>query len=1176
MTSRDDLALLQQTMPTGTEGVKALEKFIREGNNEVRKLLFDECDVLLECRYCRNIFRSVINFISHKRAFCRASHLAVVMANQGIGGDEDGKQETATKKRVGQLSSLSRRLETTMVPIGDTPEMLALYTLPRVMKELPTTTFADGLQKVIGSLPANLARKESIPEDRVCLTMPQDNSSRYKEMSLRSRKAQNSDKPQHREFTSNDIKIIENFEKQDVRCADFVLLQCDHPTCSHFRPFHSLQALAYHCSLRHTKPFLSEGGDERWPCLLCCRHMWSLEGVNTHMMRVHPNVKEDHLRKRAEEDKAASKGKKGAHHAAAARDHRRFRSLSIDYDAQKDSSESEEEEEEDQEEEMIIEEEETGRGRRRGGAPARGASVTARRGRSAGEPSGAGPLRLQARLDRQSRGQSGTNSDDYGEPPVLLPVGDCGLEEEAEEEDEDEAPIKKPKSKKKKSLTPEESSERDGEEENEIKKEDEEEDDEEENSKPLTEAQLAALREAVNGDKGGEERGKMKKEEGKRDSVAACVEDMVETVCDLLGDGTEPTEEEQEDNWAEETVIEEKQKSSSVSPPSRGNSSSKRRGRPKKSEAEDRKNESPNKPGRPAKRISGTTEEVKPKRQYIRKKDRERMEEEEKEKRGERETASSENSDTLQPSSSSKPTASASAADADAARPHRHRKRPRWMMNGEEVLEEGSNGGKKKEAEGTLDNSIVDDSEEEMETPKETIKKKKEKSYKMVTPGKKKGDKSDSQNDGPIGEEIRTEPPEVLLFTPKSGKAVLDRMNNATPDPSRSSSKRKQNLGKLVDETEDIMIVSVSDPQNGPKRSDLTSVPVYLSEHQQQIFFAGLIHHKNNETGKRDHFECTYCKVNLPNIRDGRRHMVAHLRVMRLRCGLCGAGSFFCIDMRNHLQLRGCPKLHEAPASYVRPGTPCMTKEHADELTFVAHSASPGRALFTSGKIVSIMDNRPYLPDPVIEEKILGPTRVPPRNSSPRKPAHKFSMATVLKETDKGTVSLAAAQRPTAAAAAAILPIEDAAVHYYEDAETEPPQAPPTQAPPPLSPAPVAAAAELPRRASMPPPEAKAVTATPAVARAASVAATTPQAAAAASTETSTPAPARRALTFNASPSTSPESANHPLNQQRYVDISQIGHRAMYNSSHGGGSSSNRQMPSIGARTADSSSEYSA
>lgn len=63
-------------------------------------------------------------------------------------------------------------------------------------------------------------------------------------------------------------------------------------------------------------------------------------------------------------------------------------------------------------------------------------------------------------------------------------------------------------------------------------------------------------------------------------------------------------------------------------------------------------------------------------------------------------------------------------------------------------------------------------------------------------------------------------------------------------------------------------------------------------------------------------------------LQEGRRHAVSHLRIMRLRCSLCGCGSFFCSDMRTHLQYRHCDKLHLAPKGYVLPGNvlPCMTQ----------------------------------------------------------------------------------------------------------------------------------------------------------------------------------------------------------------------------------------------------------
>lgn len=40
-------------------------------NFQLKGLLSTECDVMYECKVCRNIFRSLANFISHKRVYCK-------------------------------------------------------------------------------------------------------------------------------------------------------------------------------------------------------------------------------------------------------------------------------------------------------------------------------------------------------------------------------------------------------------------------------------------------------------------------------------------------------------------------------------------------------------------------------------------------------------------------------------------------------------------------------------------------------------------------------------------------------------------------------------------------------------------------------------------------------------------------------------------------------------------------------------------------------------------------------------------------------------------------------------------------------------------------------------------------------------------------------------------------
>ncbi|XP_055642304.1 uncharacterized protein LOC129779073 [Toxorhynchites rutilus septentrionalis] len=66
-----DLSLLRKPILTAVTGFLEAHKAFNAGTEEIRKLLSSECDVLYECRVCRNLFRSLTNFISHKRVYCR-------------------------------------------------------------------------------------------------------------------------------------------------------------------------------------------------------------------------------------------------------------------------------------------------------------------------------------------------------------------------------------------------------------------------------------------------------------------------------------------------------------------------------------------------------------------------------------------------------------------------------------------------------------------------------------------------------------------------------------------------------------------------------------------------------------------------------------------------------------------------------------------------------------------------------------------------------------------------------------------------------------------------------------------------------------------------------------------------------------------------------------------------
>ncbi|KAJ0178773.1 hypothetical protein K1T71_005548 [Dendrolimus kikuchii] len=66
-----DFALLRKPILTSITGFGQARKIFDFATEELKTLLSNECDILYECKVCRNIFRSLVNFISHKRVYCQ-------------------------------------------------------------------------------------------------------------------------------------------------------------------------------------------------------------------------------------------------------------------------------------------------------------------------------------------------------------------------------------------------------------------------------------------------------------------------------------------------------------------------------------------------------------------------------------------------------------------------------------------------------------------------------------------------------------------------------------------------------------------------------------------------------------------------------------------------------------------------------------------------------------------------------------------------------------------------------------------------------------------------------------------------------------------------------------------------------------------------------------------------
>ncbi|XP_066583445.1 zinc finger protein 800 isoform X2 [Prorops nasuta] len=65
-----DLSELHKPIDISVSSLFQVTKLFETGSNEVKAILSRECDIVYECRICRSLFRSLANFISHKRIYC--------------------------------------------------------------------------------------------------------------------------------------------------------------------------------------------------------------------------------------------------------------------------------------------------------------------------------------------------------------------------------------------------------------------------------------------------------------------------------------------------------------------------------------------------------------------------------------------------------------------------------------------------------------------------------------------------------------------------------------------------------------------------------------------------------------------------------------------------------------------------------------------------------------------------------------------------------------------------------------------------------------------------------------------------------------------------------------------------------------------------------------------------
>ena len=65
-----DPSVVRKPIEVSMTGMRQAAQVLANGNKEIRHYLFNEVNLIYECKVCFNMFRSLANLVAHKRSFC--------------------------------------------------------------------------------------------------------------------------------------------------------------------------------------------------------------------------------------------------------------------------------------------------------------------------------------------------------------------------------------------------------------------------------------------------------------------------------------------------------------------------------------------------------------------------------------------------------------------------------------------------------------------------------------------------------------------------------------------------------------------------------------------------------------------------------------------------------------------------------------------------------------------------------------------------------------------------------------------------------------------------------------------------------------------------------------------------------------------------------------------------
>lgn len=110
-----DISTIREPINLGTNNVRQILQCVHNGTPEIKDIILNECNIIYECRICRNLFRSLANLLSHKRYYCKDhqcenmllfddSYSDRLLGNYHIGPNTQTDQTTVSQQSGGRNS----------------------------------------------------------------------------------------------------------------------------------------------------------------------------------------------------------------------------------------------------------------------------------------------------------------------------------------------------------------------------------------------------------------------------------------------------------------------------------------------------------------------------------------------------------------------------------------------------------------------------------------------------------------------------------------------------------------------------------------------------------------------------------------------------------------------------------------------------------------------------------------------------------------------------------------------------------------------------------------------------------------------------------------------------------------------------------------------------------------